>query len=113
MSSLTLAGPDTFKWVRQDTDLWDELHAGVLTSRHLLSALGFREPTAGAALGLPKGVCYSGALADVHAQLMYGKQLAATERAGLPAGAQLVWPTAAEVKDAERHNTQVRQSARW
>jgi hypothetical protein len=48
---VTLAGPDTFWWVRQDDELWDELHDGVLTSRHLLSALGMRERRAAKLLG--------------------------------------------------------------
>lgn len=50
-SCVTLAGPDTFWWVRQDDELWDELHDGVLTSRHLLSALGMRERRAAKLLG--------------------------------------------------------------
>lgn len=50
-SCVTLAGPDTFWWVRQDNELWDELHDGVLTSRHLLSALGLRERRAAKLLG--------------------------------------------------------------
>ena len=73
VSGLSLAGPDTFRWVRQDHPLWDELHEGVMTSRHLLSVLGFREPKAAAKLGLPRAVRQSNALAHVHAQLSAAK----------------------------------------
>ena len=34
------------RFVRQDTALWDELHAGRLTSGKLNAALGFYEPQA-------------------------------------------------------------------
>lgn len=47
-----VGGPRTFAYVRQDDPLWSELHAGVITSRHLLGALGLCEPRAAAELGL-------------------------------------------------------------
>lgn len=62
-SAMELAGPATFWWVRQTDDLWDELHEGVLTSRHLLASLGMRDPRAAASCGLPRGVVQAGALA--------------------------------------------------
>ena len=35
-----LAGPSTYRYVRQDTGLWDDLHAGVCTTGILNAALG-------------------------------------------------------------------------
>jgi hypothetical protein len=62
--SLTLAGPATFRWVRQDDPLWEDLHESVLTSRHLLSVLGFREPRAARILGLNRAFVSPNALVD-------------------------------------------------
>ena len=39
--------------VRQDTDLWDDLHAGVCTTGILNAALGLYEPSACRRLGMP------------------------------------------------------------
>ena len=41
--------------VRQESDLWDDLHAGVLTTSCLNGALGFYEPAAARQLHLPRG----------------------------------------------------------
>lgn len=51
-SAVHVGGPSTFRWVRQDDPLWEELHEGVLTSRHVLGALGMCEERAAAALNL-------------------------------------------------------------
>jgi len=51
------SGSEPHKWsyhLRQDSELWSHLHAGVLTSSVLLDALGLRERAAGKRLGLPK-----------------------------------------------------------
>ena len=42
------------RYVRQDTDLWDALHQGILTTGRLNNALGFYEPLAGKMLGVPR-----------------------------------------------------------
>ena len=57
-----LAGPKSFHWVRQDDPLWDDLHEGVLTSRHLLSALGMREERAASICGFPRACSQTGAI---------------------------------------------------
>ena len=44
--------PQHLQWVRQDEPLWDDLHEGVITSRHLLAILGFREARSARVLGL-------------------------------------------------------------
>jgi len=51
-SSLEIHGPATWSWVRQDNPLWEQLHWGVLSTRHLKGILGFQEPQAAAFLGL-------------------------------------------------------------
>eukprot|EP00928_Gymnodinium_smaydae_P015910 TRINITY_DN15918_c0_g1_i1.p1 TRINITY_DN15918_c0_g1~~TRINITY_DN15918_c0_g1_i1.p1 ORF type:complete len:556 (+),score=62.37 TRINITY_DN15918_c0_g1_i1:100-1767(+) len=51
---LQIEGPETWHWVRQDDPLWDELHWGVLSTRHLQGILGFREPQSIDFLGLPQ-----------------------------------------------------------
>lgn len=56
VDAVAIGGPSTYAWVRQDDPLWSELHAGVLTSRLLLGILGFSEPRAAKALGLPAGM---------------------------------------------------------
>mmetsp|Transcript_46346 Transcript_46346/g.89296 ORF Transcript_46346/g.89296 Transcript_46346/m.89296 type:complete len:500 (-) Transcript_46346:387-1886(-) len=51
---LQIEGPETWHWVRQDDPLWNELHWGVLSTRHLQAILGFREPKCLEFFGLPK-----------------------------------------------------------
>jgi len=53
---LEIDGPDTWKWVRQDDPLWDALHQGVLTTRHLKAVLGFHEPRAAQSLRLAQNM---------------------------------------------------------
>ena len=53
---LRLAGPPSFRLVRQATPTWARLHAGVLTSSVLKGFLGFFERGPAALLGLPRGV---------------------------------------------------------
>ena len=66
---LKMAGPSTFQWVRQDEPLWDDLHEGVITSRHLLGILGFREARSARVLGLGKGLVDAGAVRRTYQQL--------------------------------------------
>ena len=66
---LKMAGPSTFQWVRQDEPLWDDLHEGVITSRHLLAILGFREARSARVLGLGKGLIDAGAARRTYQQL--------------------------------------------
>lgn len=101
VDGVTLAGPDTFLWVRQDDPLWDELHRGVLTSRHLLSSLGLREPRAAKLLGLGKGMWTPGAIENVWMDLSRPA----------PAG-RLTRPPAAEVAAAHAANTELREALR-
>jgi len=51
-----VGGPSTYAHVRQDDPLWSELHAGVLTSRNVMGALGFCEARAARQLGLQPGM---------------------------------------------------------
>ena len=46
--------PLNFRYVRQDSALWQELHAGVLTTGKLNSALGLKEPWAARLINGPK-----------------------------------------------------------
>lgn len=63
VSEVELQGPGTWHWVRQDDALWEELHWGVLTARHLRGILGFDEPQSAAYFKLPKHmVSHSSAL---------------------------------------------------
>ena len=69
VSSLELAGPNTFRWIRQEEPLWDAVHEGVLTSRHLISVLGFREPAAARRLGLSRAMESPDAMRHVYEEL--------------------------------------------
>ena len=100
VSGLALAGPATYDWVRQDDPLWDELHEGVLTSRHLLSALGMRENKAAAMCGLPRGVVQPGSIARCWEGL----------RNAAPPPAQLTWCSSEYVAAAEVSNEAYRDA---
>lgn len=66
-AELKLAGPATWSWIRQDDSSWDEVHWGVLSTRHLKGILGFQEPQAAAFLGLPRNmISHSEALSVFH-----------------------------------------------
>ena len=99
VDGIQLAGPQTFWWVRQDDPLWDELHDGVLTSRHLLAALGMREPRAARASGLPRAVVQPGAIGRVWRELH-----------SAPAPGRLEWRPADEVARADETNTVYREA---
>uniref|UniRef100_A0A7S0AMF2 HTH La-type RNA-binding domain-containing protein n=1 Tax=Pyrodinium bahamense TaxID=73915 RepID=A0A7S0AMF2_9DINO len=66
-SCLVLSGPAAWRWVRQDDRLWEELHWGVLSTRHLQGVLGFHEPRSVEFLGLTRHmVSHHDALAAFH-----------------------------------------------
>ena len=69
VSSLELCGPASFRWIRQEEPLWDAVHEGVLTSRHLISVLGFREPAAARSLGLSRAMESPDAMRRVYDEL--------------------------------------------
>jgi hypothetical protein len=50
--AVTLGSEASFKFVRQGTNLWDDLHAGRLTTGCLTGALGFQEDGVHRALGM-------------------------------------------------------------
>ena len=95
---IQLAGPSTFWWVRQDDPLWDELHKGVLTSRHLLSALGMREPRAAAVCGIPRACSQMGAIGNAWHML----------RASSSAASRLATPPDRVVASADESNEALR-----
>ncbi|KAK9797824.1 hypothetical protein WJX73_003099 [Symbiochloris irregularis] len=67
VQELRLAGPEDYRYVRQDSDLWDALHAGVCTTSCLNGALGFFEPQAAKVLHLPRGYAsHSPAMSAYH-----------------------------------------------
>ncbi|KAK9847291.1 hypothetical protein WJX84_002718 [Apatococcus fuscideae] len=51
---VSLVNPTSYRYVRQDTDLWDALHQGIVTGGRLNNVLGFYEPLAGKMLGVPR-----------------------------------------------------------
>ncbi|KAK9850983.1 hypothetical protein WJX84_009134 [Apatococcus fuscideae] len=51
---IPLVSSKAYRYVRQDSDLWDALHQGILTTGRLNNALGFYEPMAGKMLGVPR-----------------------------------------------------------
>jgi hypothetical protein len=53
------------RFVRQDDDLWDAAHAGVLTTGMLKEALGFLDPPVARVLALPKAMHSPGAIQKV------------------------------------------------
>jgi hypothetical protein len=81
VDEVTVTGPSTYAWVRQDDQLWSDLHAGVLTSRNLLAVLGITEGRASAALGLQPGMAsHRKALHACHA-LQHGEAVSAAAAA--------------------------------
>ena len=54
VESICIAGPSSYRYVRQDDSLWGMLHAGRLTSGYIAAALGLFEPTAAHRLKLGK-----------------------------------------------------------
>lgn len=115
--SLTLAGPATFRWVRQDDALWEDLHESVLTSRHLLAVLGFREPRAARILGLNRAFVSPNALVDSYYAFRQANPLGHTSAPG----AALRRPGRAIEAEAARTNHALRAAlhsfyaaeARW
>lgn len=53
-AALALAGPPSWRYVRQDDPLWGRLHPGRLTSGYIAAALGLFEPGAAARLKIGK-----------------------------------------------------------
>lgn len=54
VESICIAGPPSYRYVRQDDDLWDRLHVGRLTSGYIAAALGLFEQNAAHRLKLGK-----------------------------------------------------------
>eukprot|EP00899_Mesostigma_viride_P022999 jgi/Mesvir1/3884/Mv19836-RA.1 len=54
VEQMALGHPSSYRFVRQDTHMWDALHQGRLTCSKLAASLGFYEPMASKALRLPK-----------------------------------------------------------
>ena len=69
VDSICIAGPSSYRYVRQDDDLWDRLHAGRLTSGYLSAALGLFEPTAAKRLKLNKNRISHGPLLSAYRHL--------------------------------------------
>lgn len=55
--------------IRQDSQLWDDLHQGVLTTGKLNACLGFYEPMAAKRLGIGRGFVSHRALLSVYHHL--------------------------------------------
>ena len=73
-----------YRKVRQESQLWTELHQGLLTTGKLNAALGFYEPAAAKRLGIPTDRVNHGALLSAAANLQqpsYGLQLLSTAAA--------------------------------
>lgn len=104
-SELRMAGPATFRYVRQDESLWSELHEGVLTSRHLLAVLGFREPQAAERLRLPRGFVSPGALEHAYA---YFREASPDGAVWAGPGCSLSWAPPPAVAEATRANDALR-----
>ena len=51
-NAVTLGSEASYRFVRQGTELWDDLHAGRLTTGCLTGALGFQEEGPCKALGM-------------------------------------------------------------
>ncbi|PNH10989.1 hypothetical protein TSOC_002208 [Tetrabaena socialis] len=65
---LDLQGEDSYRYVRQDTQLWSALHAGRLTTSRLKDALGLRDLTASRLVGGPQFPQLGVAMAYAHLQ---------------------------------------------
>ena len=59
------------RMIRQDSQLWDDLHQGVLTTGKLNACLGFYEPQAAKRLGIGKGFVSHRGLLSVYHHLMH------------------------------------------
>lgn len=59
-----------YRMIRQDSQLWDDLHQGVLTTGKLNACLGFYEPQAARRLGIGKGFVSHRALLSVYHHLL-------------------------------------------
>lgn len=57
--------------IRQDSQLWDDLHEGVLTTGKLNACLGFYEPMAAKRLGIGKGFVSHRSLLSVYHHLQH------------------------------------------
>ncbi|GAX72899.1 hypothetical protein CEUSTIGMA_g354.t1 [Chlamydomonas eustigma] len=55
-TDVTIRGPESYRYVRQEDVLWSSLHAGVLTTGKLSQALGLREPHVAQRISAPKVV---------------------------------------------------------
>jgi len=53
--SVFVEGKSSYRYVREEDDLWNRLHKGTLTTSLLNSVLGFYEPSAAKVLGIGKG----------------------------------------------------------
>ncbi|PRW39169.1 Restriction endonuclease type II-like [Chlorella sorokiniana] len=71
VEQLALAGPESHRYVRQDDPLWDQLHAGVLTTGLVRGALGLYEKTTAKKLGIPSGRSGHGELLKAYHHLCH------------------------------------------
>jgi hypothetical protein len=69
VESICIAGPSSYRYIRQDDDLWNRLHTGRLTSGYLSAALGLFEPAAAKRLKLNKSRISHGPLLDAYRHL--------------------------------------------
>ena len=69
-SDVVLSHPRCYRFVRQDTSLWDALHSGTLTTSCFAGLLGVREPKAARTLGVPRHLVNHGAMQGAHARLL-------------------------------------------
>ena len=69
-SDVVLSDPACYRFVRQDTSLWDALHSGTLTTSCFAGLLGVREPKAAKSLGVPRHLVNHGAMERAQARLL-------------------------------------------
>jgi len=69
VDSICIAGPPSYRYIRQDDDLWRRLHTGRLTSGYLSAALGLFEPAAAKRLKLNKSRISHGPLLNAYRHL--------------------------------------------
>ncbi|KAL4524321.1 hypothetical protein Ndes2437B_g05098 [Nannochloris sp. 'desiccata'] len=69
VDSICIAGPSSYRYIRQDDDLWGRLHTGRLTSGYLSAALGLFEPAAAKRLKLNKSRISHGPLLNAYRHL--------------------------------------------
>jgi hypothetical protein len=69
VDSICIAGPSSYRYIRQDDDLWDRLHVGRLTSGYLSAALGLFESSAAKRLKLNKNKISHGPLLNAYRHL--------------------------------------------